>query len=188
MILVRLLRTFDLPANTDCPEWIFLCSFPQTSLSVQALLARVSFTWLGARKNLSSQLKASLCSRHACALRENATRGECPPHPAPIKKKKFQSKSRVVSRILDQKLEDMSLGLVSWVDHSPSLEQCPCLEIMGLDPSELLSAGQLTGFVISCTYQSALTLLPCLPPIHSPQGWSQLFRMNEFGRWGFVGW
>ena len=182
MILVRLLRTFDLPAYTDCPEWNFLCGFPQTSLSVQALLARVSFTWLGAQKNLSSRLKAFICSRHACDLRENATRGPPPPQ------KKFQSKSRVVSSLLDQKLEDMSLGLVSWVDHSPSLELCPCLEIMGLDPSVLLSAGQLTGFVISCTYQSAVTLRPCLPPIHSPQGWSQLFRMTEFGRWGFMGW
>ena len=40
------------------------------------------FTWLGAQKNLPSQLKASLCSRHACALREKATRGKqktCPP-------------------------------------------------------------------------------------------------------------
>lgn len=72
------------------------------------------------------------------------------------------------------------------VDHFPSLDLCPCLEKMELDLSVPLSAGQLTGFVILCTCQSALTLLPPIPPIRSAQGLSKLFRMNEFGRRGLA--
>ena len=72
-----------------------------------------------------------------------------------------------------------------WVDHSPSLEiMCPCLEIMELDLSILLSAGQLTGFVISCISEPPLPILPPFHPFTHPrdQGRSQLLRMNEFGR------
>ena len=103
--MVRLPRTFNLPAYANCPEQKFLWILPQTSLSIQALLALVSVTRLGVQNNLPSWLKVSLCSRRVCVLRGNAARGK--------KKKSFRSKSRVVDRILDQEPEDVVLGLTS---------------------------------------------------------------------------
>lgn len=102
--------------------------------------------------------------------------------------------SRMVDIILDQEPEDVVLGLASQliscgfgsggtIPHGPR----PLALDNGLDLSDPTSACQLTGFEIPCTCQSALSSSPVIPLTLSPQGLSQLFRMNEFGRQGLAG-